>query len=146
MFLKIYLVKFIVISWWLLVTHCPSGQCPFFASLEANVPTWKGASTVVFKKLNCRYPIYLFCHVRLRVCVCVCVCVCVRVYVSPDLTLQRHGLSCQAPLSMELSRQESWSGLPFLLQGIFSTQGSNPHLVHWQVHSLPLRHLGSPLS
>ena len=34
-----------------------------------------------------------------------------------------------------------------LLQGIFSTQGSNPRLLfllHWQVNSLPLHHLGSP--
>ena len=34
----------------------------------------------------------------------------------------------QAPLSMEFSRQEYWGGLPFLLQGIFFTQGMNPHL------------------
>ena len=34
----------------------------------------------------------------------------------------------------------------FLLQGIFLTQGSNPHLLwllHWQAGSLPLSHLGS---
>ena len=33
----------------------------------------------------------------------------------------------------------------FLLQGIFMTQGSNLHLLcllHWQMNSLPLRHLG----
>ena len=37
-------------------------------------------------------------------------------------------------------------GCPALLQGIFPTQGSNPHLLrllHWQAGSLPLRHLGS---
>ena len=34
----------------------------------------------------------------------------------------------QAPLSMEFSRQEYWSGFPFLLQGIFPTQGLNPDL------------------
>ena len=28
----------------------------------------------------------------------------------------------------------------FLLQGIFPSQGSNPHLLHWQVNSLPLSH------
>ena len=32
----------------------------------------------------------------------------------------------------------------FLLQGIFQTQGLNPHLLHWKVDSLPLCHLGSP--
>ena len=35
-------------------------------------------------------------------------------------------------------------GCHFLLQGIFPTQGSNPHLLHWQVGSLPLSRLGSP--
>ena len=33
-------------------------------------------------------------------------------------------------------------GSHFLLQGIFLTQGSNPHLSHWQADSLPLHHLG----
>ena len=38
-------------------------------------------------------------------------------------------------------------GCHTLLQGIFLTQGSTPHLLHllhWQVWSLPLAHLGSP--
>ena len=33
---------------------------------------------------------------------------------------------------------------PFLLQGIFSPQGQNPHLLHWQVSSLPLVPPGKP--
>ena len=32
----------------------------------------------------------------------------------------------------------------YFLQGIFLTQGSNPCLLHWQAHSLPLSHPGSP--
>ena len=47
----------------------------------------------------------------------------------------------QAPLSMEFSRQEYWSGLPFLASGIFLTQGLNLHLLcllHWQKGSLSL--------
>ena len=32
----------------------------------------------------------------------------------------------QAPLSMEFSSQEYWSGLSFFFQGIFLTQGLNP--------------------
>ena len=48
-------------------------------------------------------------------------------------------VACQAPLTMEFSRQEYWSGLPFLLQGIFLTQASNPHLLDWQADSLPLK-------
>ena len=53
----------------------------------------------------------------------------------------------QAPLFPGFSREEYWRGCQFLLQGIFPTQGSNPHLLHllyWQVDSLPLSHLGSP--
>ena len=49
----------------------------------------------------------------------------------------------QAPLSMDFSKQEYWSGLPFPSPGIFQTQGSNPNLLHWQVDSLPLSHQGS---
>ena len=35
-------------------------------------------------------------------------------------------------------------GCHFLLQGIFLSQGLSPHLLHWQVDSLPLSQLGSP--
>ena len=35
-------------------------------------------------------------------------------------------------------------GSPFLLQGIFMTQGSNLGLLHWQADSLPLSHQESP--
>ena len=44
-------------------------------------------------------------------------------------------VACQAPLPMEFSRQEYWSGVSFPTQGIFLSQGSNPHvlcLLHWQ--------------
>ena len=33
-------------------------------------------------------------------------------------------------------------GCHSLLQGVFLTQGLNPHLLHWQVDSLPLSHQG----
>ena len=42
----------------------------------------------------------------------------------------------QAPLSMEFSRQEYWSGLPFAPPGNLPTQEIEPHLpshLHWQV-------------
>ena len=54
-------------------------------------------------------------------------------------------VACQALLSMELSRQEYWSGVPFLFQGIFPTQRSNPcflHILHWQADYLLLVHPG----
>ena len=50
-------------------------------------------------------------------------------------------ITYQAPLSMEFSRQEHWSGLRVLLQE------SNPHLLHllhWQAGSLPLVPPGKP--
>ena len=52
----------------------------------------------------------------------------------------------QAPLSMEFSRQEYWSGLPWLPSGIFPTQGSNPGLPHWRQILYHLNHQGSPKS
>ena len=51
----------------------------------------------------------------------------------------------QAALSMGFSRQEHWSGLPLLLQGIFPTQGLNLHFLHRPVDSSPLSHLGKPI-
>ena len=57
-------------------------------------------------------------------------------------------VALQAPLSMGFSRQEYWSGLHALLQGIFPTQGSNPRLLHLlccQAGSLPLAPPGKPL-
>ena len=41
----------------------------------------------------------------------------------------------QFPMSMRFPSQEYWSGLPFLPQEIFLTQGLNPHLLRWQVDS-----------
>ena len=57
--------------------------------------------------------------------------------------------SCQTreTLSTGFSRPEYWSGLHVLLQGIFPTQGVNPHLLcllHWQGGSLPLVPSGKP--
>ena len=48
-------------------------------------------------------------------------------------------VACQALLS----REETGVGCHSLCQGIFPTQGSNLHLVHWQVASLPRNHQGS---
>ena len=56
------------------------------------------------------------------VCVCVCVCVharmrasvcaCTRTLSHVQLFVTPWTVAHQAPLSMEVSRQESWSGLP----------------------------------
>ena len=49
--------------------------------------------------------------------------------------------SHQAPLSVEFSRQEYWSGLLYPTPGDLQTQGSNPCLLHWQADSLLLSQL-----
>ena len=54
---------------------------------------------------------------------------------------------CQAPLSMGFSGKNNGMGCHILLQGIFLTQGLNPHLLHvllWQASYLPLGQLGKP--
>ena len=59
------------------------------------------------------------------------------------------GYSCQAPLTNGFPRHKYWSGCHFLLQEIFPTQGSKPHLLHllhWQVGSLPLVLPGTPMT
>ena len=55
-------------------------------------------------------------------------------------------VACQAPLSMEFSRQEYWRGSHSLLQGIFPTQAVNPGLLHCRKILYCLSHQGSPLS
>ena len=46
----------------------------------------------------------------------------------------------QAPLAMESSRQEYWSGLAFPPPGVFLVQGSQLSLLHWQADSFLLCH------
>ena len=53
-------------------------------------------------------------------------------------------MALQAPLCMEFSRQEYWSGLPYPPPGIFPTQGSNPGLPHCRQILYHLSHQGSP--
>ena len=86
---------------------------------------------------------FQFLHFLASVCVCVCVCA------------QAQLLSCvhscipwtvahQAPLSMGFPRQEYWSGLPFPSPGDLP----DPRIkltLDWQVDSLPLSHLRSPI-
>ena len=49
----------------------------------------------------------------------------------------------QAPLPMEFSRQEYWSGLPFPSPGDIPNPGIKPLSPALQVGSLPLSHLGN---
>ena len=45
---------------------------------------------------------------------------------------------------MAFFRQEYWSGLSFPPPGDLPDPGIGPNLLHWQVDSFPLSHLGSP--
>ena len=84
-------------------------------------------------------PIKLFCGYA---CVCVCVCAmlsCVRLFGTTWT------IACQAPLSMEFSRQEQWSGLPFPPPGDLPDPGIEPMSLASPAlagRSLPLHHLG----
>ena len=45
-------------------------------------------------------------------------------------------VACQAPLSMEFSRQEYWSGLPFPTPGVLPNAGIKPGSLELQADSL----------
>ena len=72
------------------------------------------------------------------VCVCVCVCVCVLVAQScPTLC---DPSDCDPPgssISWNSPGKNTRVGCHSLLQGIFSTQGSNPGILYRQADSLP---------
>ena len=54
-------------------------------------------------------------------------------------------VACQAPQSMDFSRQEKWAGVGchFLLQGIFPTRGLNLGLLHCRQTLYRLSHQGN---
>ena len=53
-------------------------------------------------------------------------------------------VACQAPLSVEFSRQEHWSGFPFPPPGDLTDPGIKPASPAWQVDPLPLELPGKP--
>ena len=74
------------------------------------------------------------------VCACVCVCTCSVVFSCVQFFVASWIVVCQAPLSMEFSRQECWSRLPFPTPGDLPDP-SLLHHVHWQADSSPQRHV-----
>ena len=75
---------------------------------------------------------------RANSCVCVCVCACSHAHALSHVQLfaTPWTVARQAPLSMEFSRQEYRTGLPFPPPG---------DLPHWQAASLPLAPPGKPI-
>ena len=61
-------------------------------------------------------------------------------------SLQPHGLwPTRFLCPWDFPDKDTGVGCHFLLQGIFTTQGSNPCLLHWQAGSLPAAPPGKPL-
>ena len=83
----------------------------------------------------------LACDFKLNECVCVCVWVCVLVMSDsvPPWTVAH-----QAPLSIEFSRQEYWSGLPFPSPGDLPDPGMEPGSPELQAECLPSKSPGFP--
>ena len=90
-------------------------------------------SLIILQRVSQSHPYIQFFPQR----VCVCVCACVR-----SVRIVAH----QAPLFMELSRQEYWSGLPFSSPRHLPDPAIEPASRASAGESLPLQHLESPSS
>ena len=66
----------------------------------------------------------------MALCVCVCVCVCVRARAQSCLTLCKPMDSIRLLCSRNFPGKNTAVGCHALLQGIFLSQGQNPHLQH----------------
>ena len=91
--------------------------------------------------------ITVYIHIKLNVCVCVYVHVHAYSVVSNSFTTP-WTVARQAPLSMEFSRQEYWSGLPLPSPGNLPNLGIKPVPLAspgLQADSLLLSHQGSPI-
>ena len=81
---------------------------------------------------------------HLAVCVCVCAlsCLsCVQLFATPRT------ITHQAPLTIEISREEYWDRVPFLTPAGLPDPGLSLHLfclLNWQANSLPLSLPGKP--
>ena len=80
-------------------------------------------------------PVSLFSSGQILCCAVLSHFSCVRLFATP------WAVARQAPLSVGFSRQEYWSGLPYLPPGSLPNPGLKLHLLsllHWQVVSWPL--------
>ena len=94
--------------------------------INKRLPYWKGRCEIV---ITCKL------HGILYVCVCQSV---MSVFVTS------WAVACQAPLSMEFSRQQYWSGLPFPSLGDLPDLGIEPRSPALQADSLPSEPPGKP--
>ena len=84
---------------------------------------------LIFSALCMNVHVYLFCF---------CCCLVTRSLSDSFATPNPPGSSAHW---ISQARILEWVSFP---SGIFPTQGSNPHLLHWQVDSLPLSHQYNP--
>ena len=113
-----------------------------YVGLEAPFRTIHGIMTD--SKLGKAYNKAINCHpyVTYMQSVCLCTQSCPTLCDPMDCSLPRSSVN-----GILLVRMLSNTGVAchFLLEGIFLTQRSNLHLLHWQGDSLTLSHRGSPL-
>ena len=74
------------------------------------------------------------CHKMTRVCLCACV----QLLSHDQLFVTPSTIVPQVPVSMQVPRQEYWSGLPFPTPGDLPDRGIEPMYAALQVDSLPL--------
>ena len=91
----------------------------------------------------CIYILYIYIYI-FKLCVYVCVAEVVA-QMCPTLH-SPWTIACKAPLSMEFSRQESWSGLPFPCLGDHFDPGIKPRSPALQVDTLPSEPPGKQVS
>ena len=118
-------------------------SCHVFLICSASIRSLPFLSFIV-PSFTWKFPLASPIFLKRSVCVCLCVCVCTCALSHVWLLVTPWSVACQAPFSWNFPGKNTRVGCHFLLQGIFLTQGLNPHLLHWQVDSLPLHHLGSP--
>ena len=121
------------VSWWILTYGCDHFAIYTNIKLSCCTPETNMKLYVNYISINKVNFIFIRTHAKLQSHVQLCA------------TLWT--VSCQAPLSMEFSRQEYWSGLPCPPPGDLPDQGLNPHLLcllHWQAGSFPLVPLRKP--
>ena len=80
----------------------------------------------------------------LKTCVCVCVHACVNLSVVSSSLRPSWTITPQAPLSMEFSRQDYWSGLPFTSPGDIPHGRIEPEPPALQTASLLSERPGKP--
>ena len=125
-----------------------SFSSPYGASVSSFVK-WRNLIAKFPSSSNIPYGIYDLSLLNREMCVCVCVCVCVCAHALTRVWLFVTPRTVAAWLlcPWKFPGKNIGASCHFMLQRIFPSEGSSPHLLyilHWQVDSLPLGHWGNP--